>query len=391
MVCLVNRIIVTLFDDDHLGEKSFFKPHKDTPRGESMFGSLVIVFPTVHEGGALVLRHHGQEWTFDSATVLSERMQPSLAYIAFYSDVEHEVMPIKSGYRITVTYNLYFDSTPSLVPKPDANIEGPNVFTTRDARFPTMLKKLLADPSFLPKGGLLGFGLRHEYPLPRHWNSLWHRRTSVEKKALNSFLEFLKGSDAVVREAFQTLGLKVSLRIVYNVESKMIMCKGVADFGGDYIGDTSTQDILCMYFGGVYLKDSRKNDHGRGRYHRHDVEDVDEDSEDDVKNTAGHLDVDPEERRTSGNEAEQQAANKARWDDSDSDMERDDTFNSWKTNYVEKTVRVHWVTPLTTVNEIEETFLVYGNEPSLGCTYGHICLIAKVLPFKLRSAVDATD
>jgi hypothetical protein len=49
----------------YTGEGSLFKAHVDTPRGEKMFGSLVIVLPTPHECGALVFRHHGQEWTFD--------------------------------------------------------------------------------------------------------------------------------------------------------------------------------------------------------------------------------------------------------------------------------------------------------------------------------------
>ena len=44
---------------------AFFKPHRDTPRGKKMFGSLVIVLPTPHEGGELVLRHKGKEHTFD--------------------------------------------------------------------------------------------------------------------------------------------------------------------------------------------------------------------------------------------------------------------------------------------------------------------------------------
>ncbi|KAJ2962575.1 hypothetical protein NUW54_g14331 [Trametes sanguinea] len=45
------------------GEGAFFKPHLDTPRSTSMFASLVVVFPTPHEGGELVLRHGGKEWT----------------------------------------------------------------------------------------------------------------------------------------------------------------------------------------------------------------------------------------------------------------------------------------------------------------------------------------
>ena len=53
------------------GKDSFFKSHKDTPRSERMFGSLVVIFPAPHEGGALVLREDGREWTFDYAAELA--------------------------------------------------------------------------------------------------------------------------------------------------------------------------------------------------------------------------------------------------------------------------------------------------------------------------------
>ena len=76
-----------------------------------MFGSLVVVFPTFHEGGALLLRHHGHEWIFDSGQVLAGAAndQPSISYVAFFSDIEREVAPVTSGHRVTLTYNLYFD------------------------------------------------------------------------------------------------------------------------------------------------------------------------------------------------------------------------------------------------------------------------------------------
>ncbi|KAH9919331.1 uncharacterized protein B0H18DRAFT_639608 [Fomitopsis serialis] len=89
-------------------EGSFFKSHVDTPREENMFGSLVITFPTKHEGGALTFRHEGGEWTVDSGRLISEKVAPCVVYTAFYSDVEHEVLPVTSGSRVTVTYNLYF-------------------------------------------------------------------------------------------------------------------------------------------------------------------------------------------------------------------------------------------------------------------------------------------
>ena len=66
-----------------------------------MIGSLVVVFPTPHEGGSLVLRHRGMEDTVDSGALLKDTQVPSIAYAAFFSDVEHEVTPITSGYRIT--------------------------------------------------------------------------------------------------------------------------------------------------------------------------------------------------------------------------------------------------------------------------------------------------
>ncbi len=78
------------------------------PRGECMFGSLVIVLPSAHEGGELVLRHGGEEWSFDAAKAIKDDQGPSIGFVAFFSDVEHEVTMVTSGYRVTLTYNLYF-------------------------------------------------------------------------------------------------------------------------------------------------------------------------------------------------------------------------------------------------------------------------------------------
>ncbi|KAG7096291.1 hypothetical protein E1B28_003738 [Marasmius oreades] len=86
---------------------SFFRAHKDTPRSERMFGSLVVVFPTPHTGGELVLRHAEKMFTFDSGTILAGSPD-KIAFIAFFSDVEHEVLPVTSGHRVTLTYNLYY-------------------------------------------------------------------------------------------------------------------------------------------------------------------------------------------------------------------------------------------------------------------------------------------
>ncbi|TFK90703.1 hypothetical protein K466DRAFT_484250 [Polyporus arcularius HHB13444] len=183
------------------GKDAFFKPHKDTPRGTDMFGSLVLVFPTPHEGGALVLRHEGNEWSFDAAQILSATAHYELkrvAYIAFFSDIEHEVLPVTSGHRVTITYNLYWAPPPAVAFPEELSVIYPK--HSNFAAVGEALAELLADPTFLPEGGTLGFGLRHAYPFEKRW----------ERKMpnpLDKLRGWLKGSDAALFRALQALSL----------------------------------------------------------------------------------------------------------------------------------------------------------------------------------------
>ena len=128
-----------------------------------MFGSLVVVFPTPHEGGVLILRHEGHEWTFDSGAMLStpEKKSTSIAFVAFFSDVDHEpVTRVISGNRVTITYNLY------LIP---ADFDHPAVDRPLGANTSALsaaLADFLGEPTFLPTSGTLGFGLWNQHPLP---------------------------------------------------------------------------------------------------------------------------------------------------------------------------------------------------------------------------------
>jgi predicted 2-oxoglutarate/Fe(II)-dependent dioxygenase YbiX len=67
-----------------------------------MFGTLVIVLPSAHCGGELIIRHAGRETTVD----LSGGEVSELAFAAFYADCEHEVRPITQGSRVCLAYNL---------------------------------------------------------------------------------------------------------------------------------------------------------------------------------------------------------------------------------------------------------------------------------------------
>lgn len=70
-----------------------------TEKIPGMFGTLVICLPSPHTGGDLVLRHAGKEVTYQTSEA-----QPSV--LCWYSDVHHEVLPVTSGYRWVLTYNL---------------------------------------------------------------------------------------------------------------------------------------------------------------------------------------------------------------------------------------------------------------------------------------------
>lgn len=231
------------------GEGSFFKPHKDTPRAENIFGSLVIVFPTPHVGGVLVLREGDEEWIFDSGVeaLAARQTNPSIAYIAFYSDIEHEVTPVTSGHRVTLTYNLYFADTTSKLPLPVSSNEVP---------VKAVLSNLLLDSNFLPNGGHLGFGLRYQYSIP----------TTTSKKhtfplpttSLGSLLDNLKGSDATLIRVCRELGLDASLRVVYASSLALIMLDAAPDL--TTWGEVhSTTEVLTKYFGGNIIKQLKDN------------------------------------------------------------------------------------------------------------------------------------
>ena len=81
---------------------SFFVSHRDTEKAPGMFATLVVVLPCDYSGGELIIRHRGEE-----ARVDLHRDEPSeAAFAAFYADCRHEVLPIASGYRLALIYNL---------------------------------------------------------------------------------------------------------------------------------------------------------------------------------------------------------------------------------------------------------------------------------------------
>ncbi|KAL1719101.1 hypothetical protein EV715DRAFT_199600 [Schizophyllum commune] len=192
------RVICELYKLNVYGQDSSFKAHKDTPRSDTMFGSLVVVFPTPHGGGALILRENGKEWTFDSAAEILVDGSPKIGYVAFFSDVEHEVTRVTAGYRVTLTYNLYFNAKSSEPVPPHPSSQESRVGKALKATLTT----LLAREDFLPEGGYLGFWLRFAYAID-------------PKKPVSAILPSLKGCDAMLKIVCEGLGLSISLKAIY--------------------------------------------------------------------------------------------------------------------------------------------------------------------------------
>ncbi|KAK0641423.1 hypothetical protein B0T16DRAFT_214481 [Cercophora newfieldiana] len=78
---------------------AMFKAHTDSEKAPGMFGTLVICLPSEHQGGDLVLKHRDVTKVFKTSEA-----QPSIS--CWFSDVSHEVLPVISGIRWVLTYNL---------------------------------------------------------------------------------------------------------------------------------------------------------------------------------------------------------------------------------------------------------------------------------------------
>ena len=177
----------------YTGPAGCFKAHVDTPRGGNVFGSLVVCLPTQFTGGALVARHNGQQviynWDKKSGNYI-------IQWAAFFSDVEHEVLPVTKGYRITLTYNLYHSD----------QFSHTSIVDAASSPFYTNLKAALDHPHFLPDGGVLGFACQHAYIFEE-----------FDKSKSLSLL--LKGSDRTILAAAKSLGLKLEVKPII-VEAK---------------------------------------------------------------------------------------------------------------------------------------------------------------------------
>ena len=215
------------------GPGGHFLPHKDTPRGDDMIGTLVVCLPSRFRGGMLDIVHRGRAESIDWGREIELDADPRrVRWAAFFGDVDHAIREIWSGQRVTLSYILR-------APRLEAPASEPNAADVKAA-----LAAALADPKFLQRGGVLGFSCAHMYTHDTRWLG---RSTTVTRARLGA----LKGRDRHVGAAALALGLEAVL-VPYVIETsadhtfRLTRLPTSADRAllGDRIGPDDIQDVF---------------------------------------------------------------------------------------------------------------------------------------------------
>ena len=169
----------------YTGPGGHFKSHIDTPRSGDMFGSLVVCLPIQFSGGALVTRYGNQEVIFDWSSLPDDPLSV-VCWAAFFSNVEHEILPVTSGHCLTLTYNLYTmqERLHSVSPH---------------SPFYDCLQRAVGTPHFMREGGCLIFHCEHLYAFGM----------LNEKEQLP---HVLKGADYLIFSSAKMLNLRVTVK-----------------------------------------------------------------------------------------------------------------------------------------------------------------------------------
>ena len=88
------------------------------------FGTLVIVLPSEHEGGQVVVRLGNQK----CALSIPEPREFSYSYMAWYADADYFVEPICSGSRLALTYDLIHQSGEMKAARPSSILNDTTAF-----------------------------------------------------------------------------------------------------------------------------------------------------------------------------------------------------------------------------------------------------------------------
>jgi hypothetical protein len=198
----------------------FFLPHQDSEKDDAMVGTLVVTLPSRHTGGELIVERGG-------TSVQHRGSASKLALAAFYADCRHEVRPIKSGNRVTLTFNLLLDGASAPVQETNTTAAADLARHLRD-HFTTAVAPAYSRAPAVPPDRLV-YLLDHEYT---ERGLGWAR---------------LKGGDAaraaLLRAAAERAGCRVMLALCEIQETwEAYSADEEDDWYGDRAGDEEDED-----------------------------------------------------------------------------------------------------------------------------------------------------
>ena len=184
----------------------------EDPRLPENAAKLLVFLPTQFVGRALVIRYKGQEVVFDWSSTPHEPLK-DICWAAFLDGVEHEMLPVTSGYCLILTYNIYSAQNSPHVQE----IFSKNLFYI-------CLREGLNSPQFLHEGGCLVFSCQHAYALDK--------LNDEEKLNCN-----LKGADYEIYHTAKLLGLKAAVQPIVEGEKHFYLLPSFAQKFGRYESD----------------------------------------------------------------------------------------------------------------------------------------------------------
>jgi hypothetical protein len=195
--CVPDALTAELYNLNVYSRGGHFVPHKDTPRGSDMLGTLVVCLPAQFSNGAFVVKHHGVFQTYDWGDAIRDQAEPTrIHWAAFFGDVDHQIEQVWGGLRVTLTYLIRRGTNVARSAVPDR--EEINTLVQQK------LRVMLDDRRFLARGGTLAFPCSHLY----HQDARFQRKP---RPLSRQTVSALKGRDHDVAAAAMAAGLEVIL------------------------------------------------------------------------------------------------------------------------------------------------------------------------------------
>ena len=180
------------------------------------------------------MRHHKQETKYNWSTTASDKSN-TLHWAAFFSDIEHEVLPVSEGYRVTLTYNLSYHSKTS------------DSTDVKKYDFYKALQTALSNPVFMHDGGVLGFNSHYSYVFDTQWADILIGINTIEDKTV------------IVQQLNKTVPCEKFIHFSKDEQVKMLRDAGFDDVSCKQILDSLPSDFPMLKGADYIVAESAKS------------------------------------------------------------------------------------------------------------------------------------